>query len=169
MRVMLKLPSYLLEEIHADLSRPHPYAAERVGFIACRLAATATGACILGQTYRPLADAHYEDDPSVGAMMNAHAIRNALEYAYNHRVAMFHVHRHEHHGPPRFSLVDEEEAARFVPDFWKVAPSLIHGAIVLSRDRMHGKWWSPRTRTARSMDEYVTVGTRITSHLEIPR
>lgn len=166
MRVTLKVRRDLLRGIHADLSRPHPHAAERVGFLACRLAGIPNGLCVLGQSYLVLADEHYEDDPSVGAMMNGQAIRTALEYAYNNRVAMFHVHRHEHHGPARFSFVDEQEAARFVPDFWKVAPGLIHGALVLSHDRIHGKWWDPRTRTACPIDEYVTVGLRIASQLE---
>lgn len=167
MKVVFKLRRDLLERIHVDLSRPHHFAAERVAFLACRLASTDDGACILAQAYLPVADDHYEDDPSVGAMMDSQAIRSALEYAYNHGTAMFHLHRHEHRGHPNFSIVDECEAARFVPDFWKVAPNLLHGALVLSHDRIHGRWWGPCTRAARPIDEYVIVGFPTTCQQEI--
>lgn len=159
MRTVFKIRRDLLQEIHADLSRPHHHAAERVGFIDCRLAELPrVGLAILAQTYLPVADEHYEESMVVGAMMNAHAIRTALQYAYNRRAAMFHVHRHDHRGLPRFSGTDLTEAGRFVPDFWKVQPYLIHGAIVLSFDRIHGRWWDPHTRRAQPVDEYVTVG-----------
>jgi len=158
MRATFKLKQDLLIEVHRDLSRPHAFAAERVAFMACRLAATPRGICILAKNYLPVDETHYEDDPTVGAMMGSSAIRAALEYAFNHKAAMFHIHRHDHHGAPRFSAVDEREAARFVPDFLKVAPGLVHGALVLSYDRIHGQWWNPTTRTFRSIDEYVTVG-----------
>jgi hypothetical protein len=158
MRATFKLQQDVLTKIHRDLSRPHAFAAERVAFMACRLAATPRGICILAQDYLPVDDRYYEDDASVGAMMGSWAIRKALEYAFNCKAAMFHIHRHEHHGLPRFSPVDEREAARFVPDFWKVAPGLVHGALVLSHDCIHGQWWHPTARTPRPIDEYVTVG-----------
>jgi hypothetical protein len=165
-KASFRLRRDLLETIHRDLSRPHAYAAERVGFLGCRLAAIPDGICIIGETYLPVADDHYEDDPSVGAMMGSAAIRSALEFAYNHKVSVFHLHRHEHRGPPGFSSVDEREAGRFIPDFWKVAPGLPHGALVLSRDRIHGKWWDPRSGRAQSIDKYITVGFPTTTHLE---
>ena len=149
----------MLEEIHADLSRPHPFAAERVGFISCKIAAIDTsGVAVLAQTYLPPADDHYEDDPSVGAMLNGAAFRAALQHSYRSRTAIFHVHRHEHRGRPRFSDVDMSEAKRFVPDFWKVQPSFPHGALVLSHDRMHGACWFPRRGTSVAFVNYIVVG-----------
>jgi hypothetical protein len=166
-RVTFKIRRKLLDEIHTDLSRPHDFAAERVGFIACTLADFPAGEiAVLAQTYLSLRDDHYEDDPSVGAMMNADAIRLALQYSYNNRAGMFHVHRHDHHGVPGFSFVDLREADKFVPDFWKVQPRLIHGAIVLSHDRMHGRWWNRKTKHARPIDEWAVVGFPTTSHEE---
>lgn len=159
MNAIFKIRRDMLEAIHADLSRKHPFAAERVGFVACRLAQWARGDVgVLAQTYLPVADDHYENDPTVGAMMNAHAIRTALQHAFNHRTAMFHIHRHEHYGTPRFSYVDIKEAERFVPDFWKVQPALLHGALVLSRDQVHGAWWGPHARQPRSFKQYMIVG-----------
>ena len=159
MRTVFKLRAGLLAEIHDDLSRAHEHAAERVGFIACRVAQLwPCGIIMLAQRYLPIADEHYEESAAVGAMMNSDAIRLALEYSYNNRAAMFHVHRHGHRGRPQFSSIDLSEANRFVPDFWKVQPGLIHGAIVLSLDQVHGRWWSPRTRHAQTIDEYITIG-----------
>lgn len=167
MTAVFKIRRDTLEAIHADLWRPHAFAAERVGFVACRLADwPAGGVCVLAQTYLPVADDHYEDDPSVGAMMNGHAIRTALQFVYRNRTAMFHVHRHEHRGAPSFSFIDIREARRFVPDFWKVQPALIHGALVLSHDRVHGMWWDPATREPRLFTQYVTVGLPTTTHKE---
>jgi hypothetical protein len=165
-KVQFRIPRRLLEDIHADLSRPHPFAAERVGFLACRPAATADGMVLLAHEYRPVADTHYEEDYTVGAMMGSVAIRTALEYAYQHKMAMFHLHRHDHRGHPRFSMVDRREAARFVPDFWNVAPRTPHGALVLSHNRIHGHWWDQRTRLPQSIHEYMTVGFPTTLHLE---
>jgi hypothetical protein len=159
MRATFKIRCDLLATIHQDLSRPHPFAAERVGFVACKLCEVADGNLgVLANSYLPLGDDQYENDPTVGAMMNSSAIRGALQYAYNRRVAMFHIHRHDHHGFPRFSFIDSTEAQRFVPDFWKVQPSFAHGALVLSCDRMYGTWWSPTTRSPEPFAEYVTVG-----------
>ena len=159
MKPLFKIERRMLDQIHADLSRPHPFAAERVGFISCKVAAFDAGTvAALAQTYLPVQDDHYEDDPSVGAMLNGAAFRAALQHSFRSRTAMFHVHRHEHRGAPRFSHVDISEARRFVPDFWKVQPSLPHGAIVLSHDRMHGQCWLPGQRTPLPFRGYTVVG-----------
>ena len=159
MSAIFKIRRDILKGIHADLSRPHPFAQERVGFVACKLAELPGGViAVLAQTYLPLADNHYENDTSVGAMMNGAAIRTALQYSFNHRAAMFHIHRHDHHGVPQLSFVDITEAKRFVPDFWKVQPNLAHGALVLSHDLIGGMWWNPKMREPRSFHRYVTVG-----------
>lgn len=162
MKIIFKLSQGLFTEIHRDLSRPHEFAAERVGFIACGVSTVgADGLLILGDTYYPIADRHYLDDPRVGAMMNSDAIRSALEIAYNRNVAMFHVHRHEHYGKPGFSRVDCRESARFVPDFFKVRPSLPHGVLVLSHDSMAGLCWLERDKRPVAIQEFVVVGPQV--------
>ena len=159
MNPIFKIQRRMLDQIHADLSRPHPFAAERVGFISCKVATLYAGnVVVLAQAYLPARDDHYEDDPSVGAMLKGAAFRTALQHSYRSRTSMFHVHRHEHRGPPRFSQVDINEAHRFVPDFWKVQPSLPHGAIVLSHDRMHGLCWLPEHRAPLPFRNYTVVG-----------
>ena len=47
--------------------------------------------------------------PLVGARMGPSAIRKALQHAFNRPTSMFHVHCHEHSGPPRFSRVDARQ------------------------------------------------------------
>ncbi len=164
MTITFKIPQGLFSEIHRDLSRPHGFAAERVGFIACGASAFgADGLLLLGDTYHPVAERHYVDDPRVGAMMNSDAIRSALEIAYNRNVAMFHVHRHEHYGKPGFSRVDRRESARFVPDFFKVRPVLPHGVLVLSHDSMAGLCWLARNKHPVEIQEFVVVGTKVPS------
>lgn len=162
MKVAFKIPQGLFTKIHRDLSRPHEFAGERVGFIACGASAFGPdGLLLLSDTYHPVADRHYVYEPRFGAMMNSEAIRSALEIAYNRNVAMFHVHRHEHHGRPGFSRVDRRESARFVPDFFNVRPSLPHGVLVLSHDSMAGLCWMARDKDPVEIQEFVVVGPQV--------
>lgn len=158
MKVSLRLPRLLLKQIHEDLSRPHAFAYERVGFIACNVSELTDGFLLLGNDYKPVQDDHYVDDPNYGALMGPNAIRTALQYAYKHDVSMVHVHRHEHHGRPGFSRTDISENAKFVPDFFKVRPTRPHGAIVLSHDAVVGEAFEPGTINRRPMDQISIVG-----------
>lgn len=167
MKTSFRITRDLLTEVHNDLSRPHPFAAERVGFISCGVGKiTDIGIVILAQKFHPVANEHYINDLSVGAMMGSAAIRIALQFAYQRQVSMFHVHRHEHYGQPRFSRVDLRESARYIPDFWKVRPNLPHGTIVLSHDSMFGLCWHPGTKTPVPIDTYSVVG-RPTSTIRV--
>ena len=108
--------------------------------------------------YRPVADEEYLDDPRVGAMMGPDAIRNALQWALRDGVALFHVHSHGGQGIPGFSQIDLRENARFVPDFFKVAPQCAHGAIVLSDNAAHGLIWFGLSRPRDVIYSFVQVG-----------
>jgi hypothetical protein len=144
MRVAFKITRQLFRAVQADLRRPHPFAAERVGWLRCRVGNdTAGGLIVLAHDYHPVADADYVDDPSVGAMMGSAAIRKALQLALSDNVSMFHVHLHDHRGRPGFSGTDAQESAKFVPDFWHVRPGMPHGALVFSQDSMYGRCWYP--------------------------
>ena len=91
-------------------------------------------------------------------MLNAAAFRESLQYSYRNRAAMFHVHRHEHRGLPSFSPVDVRENAKFIPDFWKVAPARPHGAIVLSWNRACASVWDPYTRAPVPLGSITAIG-----------
>ncbi|MHB8562407.1 MAG: hypothetical protein ACYDDA_00405 [Acidiferrobacteraceae bacterium] len=159
MTVLFKLTRDLVNEVRRDLARPHPFAAERVGFISCRVGRLSpSGVIVLAHNYYPVADDDYMDDPTVAAMMGPGAIRHALEHAYNTGSSMFHVHQHEHRGPPAFSRIDTREARKFVPDFWHVQPKMPHGAIVLSLNAATGLCWLPTTREVVKIAKITMVG-----------
>ena len=162
MRVVFKVVDRLLERVRHDLTRPHEFAAERVGFFVCRAASLMPeGVVILAHDYRPVEDADYIDDPTVGAMMGPAAIRKGLEIALNNQVGIFHVHMHEHTGRPGFSRTDARESAKFVPDFWNVRPEMPHGALVVSKDSLYGKCWYPGMAAPIEIGEFVMVGSPV--------
>lgn len=155
---LFRITHQLLGEIHADLSRPHAFAFERVGFIRCRIGTGDGVQIILAEAYSPVADDDYLKCAHMGALMGPAAIRKALQEAYVSRASMFHVHRHEHAGNPAFSQVDVRENAKFIPDFFKVAATKPHGAIVLSRDGAYGAVWDPTTRQSVQFKEMTSIG-----------
>ena len=158
MKVRFKITTALLTAIRSDLRRPHPFAHERVGFIAAGLSAFGDGLLVLAREYRPVAEDEYLHDPTVGAMMGPAAIRNALQWALQDGVAMFHVHTHGGIGIPDFSGIDLRENAKFVSDFFKVAPRCAHGAIVLSDTAGHGLVWFGHSQPNYFITSFIEVG-----------
>jgi hypothetical protein len=158
MKIALRIPDHLMKVIHVDLSRPHRFAFERVGFVGCREAALPGGVAFLAEAYFPVADLDYLESNSVGALMGPAAIRKALQLAYDRSYSMFHIHRHEHRGKPKFSPLDLRESAKFVPNFWNVRPNVGHGALVLSYDSMFGLAWDPVDKRRKPIQEFTVVG-----------
>ena len=159
MTVAFKITTKLLRRVREDLARPHPFAAERVGFLSCRVGAlNPAGWVLLAHDFHPVGDQDYLDNATVGAMMGPTAIRKALQIALNYEVAMFHVHMHEHRGRPSFSRIDLRENASFIPDFWHVRPHLVHGAIVFSLDSAAGLCWHPQSVKPVHITEFSAIG-----------
>ena len=158
MRACLKITRGLLHEVRRDLSRAHPFASERVGFISAGLSATGDTLLILARQYQPVKDEHYLQDASVGAMMGPSAIRTALQWAMTSDHGVFHVHMHGGSGLPRFSAIDLREGRRFVPDFFKVAPRHAHGTLVLSSDAAAGLYWLEDNGGAYRFEQFVEIG-----------
>lgn len=158
MKKIFRISKQLLQVINKDLSRQHPFALERVGFISCKHAEHANGMIYLAEKYLPIADEDYLESQSAGAMMGSDAIRKALQFAYNEPVSMFHVHRHEHYGKPSFSKLDISESAKFIPDFWKVRPEFDHGTLVLSHDSAYGLVWDNQQRKPHEFSEINVIG-----------
>lgn len=159
MTVSFRIRRNQLDRIRTDLRRPHIFALERMGFIMAHVGALPdNGLAILAYDYMPVDDEDYVDDPSVAAMMGSAAIRKALQVAYLAKAAIFHVHEHSHSGAPWFSRTDLRESARFVPNFFHVAPHLPHGAIVLSSDAIAGKVWRTKHSKPRRIPEIVEIG-----------
>jgi hypothetical protein len=159
MKISFRLPQELYQGMQKDLSRKHRFALERVGFIECASGATDEGGLILlAQSYHPVADDHYVNDPRAGATINSSAFRAVLQRAYGRQVSIFHVHRHEHRGVPRFSETDIRESYKFVPDFFKVQRERSHGVIVLSHDSAYGLCWHPGESQPGSIREFGLIG-----------
>ena len=161
LRIRIKLPVRLVEETRAHLVKPHPFAAERVGFISARPASIADGVLLAAHSYIPVADDDYVDRPGYGAYIGGAAIRKAMQFSFNNNASVFHVHVHDHRGVPRFSDIDLAEYPKFVPDFWKVQPALPHGALLLSRDRAIALVWYPGQRRPIPAAEVWSVGTHM--------
>lgn len=164
MKITFKITYELYRRIQADLQRPHAIAAERVGWLRCRVGdAPKGGLLLLAYDYYPVADDDYIDDPSVGAMMGSGAIRKALQLALDKPISIFHVHMHDHQGQPHFSGVDTRETAKFVPDFWHVRPGMPHGAMILSQDDAYGRCWYPGGKII-EINDIVLVGAPRRTH-----
>jgi len=163
MNYSLKVPAQLLNRIHRDLDRPHVFAGERVGFLACKLADGDDDRVLLGYMYIPVDDSHYLPSKTMGAVISGAAFRVALQAALKERCSILHVHRHDHLGNPTFSKVDLLEYDKFIPDFWKVRPTLPHGALLLSLNTGIGKIWSPESPSQTLLNEIVIIGRTINS------
>src|SRR5690349_14497242 len=100
MNTHLKIPGRLYDDMVQDLRRPHPFAAERVGFVFGRTASLSDGGrLVLLTRYHPIPDEHYIDDPAVGARIGPEAITWATQAVYYGRTAkegIFHLHLHGH-------------------------------------------------------------------------
>jgi hypothetical protein len=159
MKILFKITENLLEQVHSDLARPHAFAAERVGFLNCKVGLTKPLAlAILAREFSPVDDDDYLDDPRAGATIGPAALRKALQLVYKEAGSMFHIHVHDHPGRPWFSYIDLHEGANFVPDFWHVRPELPHGALVLSRDSVSGLCWVPGKRNPIPIQSFTVVG-----------
>jgi hypothetical protein len=147
MKYTLKLTRRQVHAVIEDLSRPHPFAGERVGFLACRfMESVAKGLLVLGHGYHAVADEDYIDDQNYGALVSGKAFQMAMQVAYTQQVGIFHIHLHSHRGTPKPSPTDLRETKKFIPDFFHVQPHAPHGAIILSLDSLSARVWSPTTK-----------------------
>ena len=159
MKVRARLTRVLYEEIRTDLMRPHPFAEERVGFVAASLAnAGGPDPLVLLHSYLPVPDKHYIDDPKTGARIDGTAIRNVMQRVLDNRHGMFHVHMHFHKGPTRFSRLDKAELPRLVASFRGVGPGYAHGLLLLSDDHGLASVWLPGREQPLNAARLTVVG-----------
>jgi hypothetical protein len=147
MKVEIRLTGSLHGEILRDLARPHPFAAERVGFVFGRVGTLAAeGRLVLLNRYHSIPDDQYVDDPAVGARIGSDAITGAMQAVYHGRPAregVFHIHVHPHRGETGMSGVDARETPKMMPGFQSVGREAAHGIIILSLDHGAGWVWLP--------------------------
>jgi hypothetical protein len=158
MSVVVRMPRALYQRASDDLTRPHDFAWERVGFLFGRAGGGGGSTLLLMTSYDSVADDCYVQDARVGARINSTAIRAAMQRALTTGEVVLHVHVHDHRGVPGFSWVDERELARLVPSFARVAPNVPHGALVLSRDRGSAMVWMPSAAAPQRTENISVVG-----------
>jgi hypothetical protein len=152
MRIEVKLTGALYDRIMRDLMRPHPFAAERVGFVFARVGSLADqGKLILLNHYHSIPDQQYIDDPAVGARTGSETMTWAMQAVYHGRAAregIFHIHLHGHNGETGMSNVDSDEIPKLIPGFQSVGREAAHGIIILSRDHGSAWVWLPGSKEA---------------------
>jgi hypothetical protein len=147
MKIEIRIGAVFYEQILEDLSRCHPFAAERVGFAFGRIGSLVDrGALVLLTGYHAIPDAQYIADPSVGARIGSEAITEAMQAAYHGRPTrqgVFHVHLHVHRGPTGMSETDRCEIPKLLPGFRSVGRQAAHGILILSLNHGAGWVWLP--------------------------
>lgn len=158
MSTRLRVLRPFFDEIITDLQRPHEFAFERVGFIACRSGDLDNGTLLLPTRYDPVFDVDYLPDETVGARIGSDAIRRAMQHALENDVTMLHVHFHGNSGKPFMSGVDQRESQKLIPAFFNVRPARPHGALILSRDSAALWLWDGKEQKVRLVDDISIVG-----------
>lgn len=132
-KVTLRISQELCNKIKKDLSRPHKFAYERVGFVIGNSKTISEDEDIICLSeYIAIDDDHYIKDESVGARINEDAIRNAMQIAMNRKCSIFHVHVHYGEGTPEFSLTDLDELPNIADAMVNANSSNVHGVLLLN-------------------------------------
>lgn len=142
MMTKIKLTGALHVEILQDLKRPHPFAAERIGFVTGRMGSLVHGQLILLTGYHVIPDHEYVEDRKVGARIGSEAITWAMQAAYHGRPkgeGVFHIHLHGHRGQTGMSGTDSREIPPMISGFQSVGREAAHGIIILTLN--HGTAW----------------------------
>jgi hypothetical protein len=165
MKIDAKLSGSLHHLIIKDLTRPHAFAEERVGFVFGRMGSLADeGKVILLSRYHSIPDDQYVNDPSVGARIDRKAITWAMQAVYFARQThegIFHVHLHDLPGETTMSAVDSLEIPRLLPGFQAAGRDAAHGIVVFSRNHGSAWVWLPGHREPIVADSLSVIGAPI--------
>jgi hypothetical protein len=158
--ITFRIPKSLDREIRDDLSRTHPFAFERVGFVFTKLSLSQDGksAIILVTAYEPVPDEDYIDDPDVGARINSTAIRRVMQRVLTTGEGAFHVHIHDHDDTPALSYTDRSELRPMMQSIRNAAPQSAHGLLVLSRNAAYAEALIPKAAQFRPITKIIVVG-----------
>jgi len=159
-RVSIRLARSLVEHVLSDLRRPHPFAAERVGFLFARRGSGPPGTTFLFPIdYLAVPDDQYIDGLAQweGAAINGDAIRSAMERVMTMKLTALHVHLHDHSGRPNFSRTDWRDLPGLARSFQHADPTLMHGGIVLSRDAAAGAVWLPKEASGEPVFPRISI------------
>jgi hypothetical protein len=162
MNTAIRLTGKLYAEIVHDLTRPHPFAAERVGFVFGRTGSS--GRQILLTRYYSIPDDQYVNDPDVGARIGREALTWAMQAVHEGRPTregIFHTHLHGHNGKTGMSCTDSRELPKLLPGFQSMGRDAAHGIIILSLDHGSGWVWLPGNKKPVLADSITIIGVPI--------
>jgi hypothetical protein len=93
-----------------------------------------------------------------------------MQGALDLHAGIFHVHRHDHHGQPRFSGIDVKSLLEFLPAFARIHPEQVHGALLFSQTEIRAVYWDGKSERLKPIPKIVLVGfpTRISIEEQIP-
>lgn len=132
MKVQIRMRQSFVRKVIDDLSRAHPVAAERVGFVYASAAVVREDLTLLFPShFDPVADDDYLDGVAA-ATISTRALRHALGTAASLGQSCFHVHCHHGGGEPWFSSTDITLIDEFTPALLTMAPHVPHGGIVFN-------------------------------------
>lgn len=161
MKLRIRMSEALEERVRSDLRRSHGHALERVGFLFGRSAAGPSDERVLALSgYLHLEEDEYIDDSRAGAVYSAGAIRRVRQRVLDTGESAFHVHAHELPGAPAFSDIDLRSLREVVPSICVLAPSVPHGALLMSDDAMIGLTWCG-TAGPLAVESVSVIGSRI--------
>jgi hypothetical protein len=159
MKIYLRMHRTIYETMMRDLRSAHQFASERVGFLSLRFDELSCGdKLVLFNDYSRVRDEQYLLDPTVGARINAAAIREAMQRVLDSGDGACHVHLHRDNWPIGFSPSDRRRYDGLIPALRAVRPEAIHGALVLNSTKLCGLMWPPDSRTAVSANAMTIVG-----------
>ena len=165
MTIEIRMTGLLAKEIKRDLARPHPFAAERVGFVLGKIGSlSGQGKSVVLTRYHSVPDDQYEEDDTVGARIGFEAMKAAMQAVFQGRVAkegIFHIHIHEHLGQTRMSREDADGLPPMMPGFQAMGRQAAHGIIILSLDHGSGWVWLPGHDGSVQADKVSIIGTPI--------
>lgn len=158
MSPVLRIPRRLYKSVRSDLKRPHPFAAERVGFLSAAPGSTTDSRLVLLSGYTSLPDERYVPDPFSGARIDSRAIQGSLQRVLDTGRGEFHVHMHPGRGMPRLSRMDRDELPRIVRSLCVAGPRAPHGIVLLSQDSITAWVWLPEARAPVRPSKVTIVG-----------
>lgn len=142
MYIELQATAQFLDNIRIDLDRPHPFAAERVGFVTTELHGDMqVGKVIILSRYLSVPDNEYVPNELVGAEIGRVAIRRMLGEILSSRQGIMHVHMHDHDGIPRLSRTDATGLPPMIRGFQNLSLDVANGILLLSRNALNAWVW----------------------------
>jgi molybdopterin/thiamine biosynthesis adenylyltransferase len=136
--IRFRMSASVHQQMLSDLRRPHAFASERVGFLYTSSTTLKNGVVIIiAKEYVAVADDDYEEDHSVGAKINANAIRKGMQTLFEKQGGCFHVHLHDYMGETSPGYTDTKSLPAIAKSFSNISGEQATGFLILSSDSFY--------------------------------